>query len=469
MLKLFEYNSKTFEKGIPIPNASDVKVTQEINGDRMLTFTCPSHSADMLAENKIVVCEGAAYRIMKLTKNIGGEGVYTAECSHVYNADAPSVHIQNIPDMMGVKPSQVLKKAFSGTPFTIMSDKEIEALGMKSIDHDGFLIDYFSTDKTNPFDVVKDITESCGKGELYADNYKIALVDRIGSDTRVRLDVTKNMYDIQIERDITDIVTRLYPYGADDAHIGSVNGGTQFIDSPMKSVYGIRCGYRNYSDYTDPEGILERAEWEFSSENENRIDVPSVNITGTYADISKLAEYSGEKLSIGDRVDICDNGAVISERVIRMEYYPYQPNNTVISIGRVKKDLFFYLSQISSATHRYGRVTTRGGDLCAGSVKGTFKNSGMSVVTGNGSISIISDLMTVKSSGATKVLIGNKDGLFEFSVTDRKNSAAISFDSDGHMRFTGNVHPNAIYMGNNVIGLDADGSVVLNGRKIATQ
>lgn len=46
--------------------------------------------------------------------------------------------------------------------------------------------------------------------------------------------------------------------------------------------------------------------------------MPCVNITGGYADISKLADYADEKINIGDTVTVIDCGNEIRERVIRL-------------------------------------------------------------------------------------------------------------------------------------------------------
>ena len=51
-------------------------------------------------------------------------------------------------------------------------------VGLKRVDYSGFKVDFFSMDKTNPYEAVKALIENCGKGEIYADNYKIALVER---------------------------------------------------------------------------------------------------------------------------------------------------------------------------------------------------------------------------------------------------------------------------------------------------
>ncbi len=471
MLKIFPYNAVSFERGIILADAFSVRVTHEINGVRMLEFLHPvNENAELLEENKIVVCEGQAYRIMKLEKTMGAQSLIRAECHHVYNADAPNTHIQNIPNMMGVNPTEVIRRAIKNTNFSLISDASLAARGMRRVDHDGFKIDFFSTDKTNPFDVMQRVIENCGKGEIYADNYNIALVERIGRDRHIRLDMTKNMQSISVERDITDMVTRIYPYGADDAHIGSVNGGVQYIQSANASVYGVRDGYREYSDYTEPKKIKERAMWEFDSANEERIDVPCINITGTYADISKIAEYGdSEKINLGDTVTVIDCGNEIAERVIKMEYYPFESDNTVISIGRVKKDLFFYLNQIGALTRGYGKVSTSSGKVKAGAVAGVIKNSGISVATENGAVSILSDVINITSGGAVKARLGNVNGAFICEIADNNSQNAIEIGEDGKMRFNGVVTASSVTVGDNVISVDENGALCINGKEIQTR
>lgn len=401
MLKITGYGAEDFENGVPIGEAYSVRVTREINGAHTLDFKYPENEkTPLIKENKIVICEGQAYRVMNVSARQNGESVTEVRCSHIWNADAPNIHIQNIPDMIGVSPKSVISHAVRGTKFSLLTDSELHALGMKRVDADGLEIDFFSIDKTNPYDVVKAVIECCGKGELYTDNFKIALVERIGEDTAIRLDLGKNMENITVERNITDLVTRLYPYGKDDLHIGSVNGGRQYIESENAAVYGIREGYRDWSDITKASTLYERALWEFDAENAERIDVPQISITGTYAELSKLAGYETEKLNIGDGVTVIDGENELYERVIKMEYYPYSPESASITIGRVKKDMFFYLEQIGTLARRYKKVSTTGGKVKASAVSGTIKNSGViSETITTGSVTIGRNVITTDEEG----------------------------------------------------------------------
>lgn len=138
MLRILPYNSVTFDKGIVIGDAYDVRVTYEINGERRLDFSHPiNEKSEIISENKIVVCEGQAYRIIKVSKTIGEKNFIAAECSHVYNADASNIHIQNIPDLIGKTPSYVLGQIFKNTKFSIMTDSELTKVGLKRVDYSG--------------------------------------------------------------------------------------------------------------------------------------------------------------------------------------------------------------------------------------------------------------------------------------------------------------------------------------------
>ena len=470
MLKILPFDSKSFDLGIVLGSAYNVHITREINGSNMLEFLYPGSGdkANLIQENKIVVCQGQAYRIVKTTISNGGKSEISVQCHHVYNADTPNIHIQNIPDMIGVNPYKVIEKAFDGSDFSLISEEELNKLGMTWIGSDGFLIDFFSTDKISVYEAVNAVIENCGKGEIYTDNYRFALVERIGCDSNIRLELTKNMQNISIERDITGMVTRLYPYGYNDAHIGSVNGGLQYLQSDNADIYGVKEGFRDYSDYTEPEKIMSRAMWEFNSENKERIDVPSVNITGTFADISKLSEFKDdESLNIGDGVTVLDNGNEIYERVIKIEYYPYESESTVISIGRVKKDMYFYLEQMGLLTRRYKKVSTTSGKVKAQSVSGVISNSGIKVTGSSGQVSILSDIIEITTGNMLKTKIGNSDGKFICTVFDNSGGKALELGDDGKAEFCGNLTADKINIGENVIEVNELGELCINGNVIA--
>ena len=466
MLELFEYDGKTLIA--VLNNASEVKISREINGAYTLDFSCPSDDkAKLITVNRLIKCEGQLFRIMKVSRESEGTLKLNVSCSHVYNADAQSVHLQNVPDFIGTDPYEVLAYAFEGTAFTLLGDDALAESGLKRIGYDGFLIDFFNMDKTTPYEVMNTVIENCGKGEIYIDNYNIALVERIGADTQIRLELSRNLQNVTVERDMSELVTRLYPYGYEDLHIGTVNNEVQYIESANTQIYGIREGFKDYGDYKEPEDVLARALWEFDPSNEERIDVPSINISGKLIDISRLDEYADfMKINLGDRVTVVDGDTEISERIIRLETYPYEPLMGEVSIGRVKRDLFFYLNQMGKLSRSYRKVSTTSGKVNASAISGVVSADGVNVKDSGGSVSVLTDGISMSDGTGTRFVCKVSNGVFSFQVYD-KNGRAI-YLSDDVMTVRGNIKADTLSVGG--IAITVSGSdLYINGKKISTE
>ena len=396
MLKLHERDNT--EKHITVlNNASDVCVSQELNKSYRLSFKYPNDKKGVLITvGRIVDCEGQLFRILRVQHTNDGQNLLNITCDHVFYADGQKVFAESfgmctvktgtdgrdivtaVSDFVNERPSVIADYAVDkiwnewygrNSPFTFLKDKsELERIGMESIDLDGdgavkFTTDFFVKDKVNVVELIESITENCGKGEIYIDNYNIALVERIGRDSGVRLELDRNLESVTVERNITEMITRLYPYGPNDEHIGSVAEGRHYVDSPNIEAYGIMAGYKNYDAIEGADNSVSvaaklkaMAEWEFAQGNENRIDVPSVSISGRLVDISKLEEYGDVyKVRLGDTVTVIDNGVEIKERVTALETYPYEAKSGSITIGKVQKNLYFYLDQLRHRVNMKGR------------------------------------------------------------------------------------------------------------------
>lgn len=369
-------------------DATDVAVSQQINGDYSLSFKYPRNGE--LAEhsymrvNSIVKCEGQRFRIKKISKT--AEPMMSIDCEHIFNYAAKHTHIPNIgstdrDDYIGEDAYNVLAGAVelankhSTADFSLLTDAELAELGMTRLSVN---IDFESIDKTNLYDVMLKIIECAGMGEIYCDNYKIAIVERIGSDTNVILNTATNLTDITIEYDTSDMITRLYPYGKDDLTISAATSNTDgkiYIQSDNAGRYGIIEGYADYSDCEDVDKLWKLAVWQMDEDNPERIDVPSINISGTVADLSRI-DSRVDQLSLGDGVLVMDNGETFSERVITLTRYPYEARADSMSIGRVKKDMFFYLNQLGLLAKRYKSISTNDGRVQGNKVLGLSVKNG---------------------------------------------------------------------------------------------
>lgn len=435
MLRLFEHNATSFTTGqiAFLGDALKVRIVQEINTQNDLYFDYPGDDpkAPMITVNRIVVCEGQAYRIYKVDEENKGVLKKSVIARHVFYYDARKHHIAKIPDRINVSPKSIVQEAFKGTKFTVLEELPD---GMRWVGHDGFKIDFFAVDKINSYDLMQKLIESCGMGEFYMDNYNIALVERVGRDTSLRLEVGYNMQHIKVEYEATELVTRLYPYGKDDAPISKDN----YIDSPNIGIYGCIEDYRDYTDYADMAELRERAAWEFDPENEERIDVPDVIITGRFVDLSKLAQYGDlYKVRLGDRVSVIHNGYVLRERIKNIENYPYEPEMGSIVIGRSIKNLFFYLRQFRLAKQDQDKTTNTNGGTKTNYLDGAINSDQNNIKSENERLKLEGDLLTIRDNKRIRAELGNSSKGFGFWLYDTDGNPVIYFDEQGNGTFSG--------------------------------
>ena len=465
-MRLHDRYTDSFETGEVLNNAYNIKETRILNDTGSLEFDYPyDEKARLISQNMLVSVNGHIYEISRTTRNTNG-----TDTLHVYGTphfvyEAQKAFIPTIGDNIGKSSRYVLKQAIDIISefkkyvgerciFHIMTEAELTAKGMKWVADDKLLIDFFSTDKTNLWDVIKTIIENLGRGEIYHETgidssnnvvCNIAIVERIGKDNGVRLRLEKNMQSISIERNVSDMITRLWAFGSDDLTVSSVNGGKAYIDSPNIEKYGVQEGYKDYSDYTSAEKLLRNAKWEFDEDNEDRIDAPQLTISGKLIDLSKLAEYgAAEKLEIGDTVHVFDiDGTEYVQRVIEYQAYPLEPKESNISIGHIRRDFFIELWQTSEKAKKFAKWQTANNSVNIRKVQGTVNTDRNEVQSDNELLKIVGDLLTIKDSQRDRIHIGNDEvdnkKQFVFLLYDVDGNPVIFFDEKGNGIFSGTI------------------------------
>ena len=461
-MRLHDRYTDSFETGEVLNNAYNVKETRILNDTGSLEFDYPyDRKARLISQNMLVSVNGHIYEISRTTRNMNG-----ADSLHVYGTphfvyEAQKAFIPTIGDHIGKSSRVVLQAAVKIISdfkeevkekciFHIMTNAELSEKGMKWVADDELLIDFFSTDKTNLWDVIKTIIENLGRGEIFHETTidsnnnivcNIAIVERIGTDNGVRLRLEKNMQSISIERNVSDMITRLWAFGSDDLTVSSVNGGKAYIDSPNIEKYGVQEGYKDYSDYTSAEKLLRNAKWEFDEDNEDRIDAPQLTISGKLIDLSKLAEYgAAEKLEIGDTVHVFDiDGTEYVQRVIEYQAYPLEPKESNISIGHIRRDFFIGLWQTEQAAKKHSKWQTANNSVNIRKVQGTVNTDRNEVQSDNNLLKIVGDLLTISDGANIRIRLGNYKGEFVFIIYDKKNNQAVYLNENGEAVFSGSV------------------------------
>lgn len=456
--KLHEWNETDFTGGCLayLNEAYDVAVFEGLQETHTVSFKylMKDEKAELIKENRIVSVEGQAYRITLVKRDYSGSRIMTVKANRIFYDDALHHHLPTIGNdtdvtksTIGVDPYDVIKLAIADTKFELIPDSELKEMGMTRIGADGVKIDFYPTDKINTYDVIQNVIEAYGRGEIYYDNYRFAVVERIGKDNGVRMSIKKNMTSLSVERNTQELTTRLYMYGKDDLTISSVNGGKPYIDSKEGiEKYGIREAYRDYSDYDDPEKLKAFGEWDLKGEgNEFRLDRPQLTITGDVVDLSKLAEYGDfYKIALGDTVHVFEDNIEHKQRIVSMTYYPYSAKQPSVTIGQpTLANAYYHAWYMGKLIKTIQKNSGRANKLKTSYFHGTVNSTQNPVRSDNKQLLLNGDLLTIKDSHRDRIHIGNdtvdNKKQFVFLLYDVDGNPVIFFDENGDGIFSGTI------------------------------
>lgn len=456
--KLHEWNETDFTGGCLayLNKAYEVAVYDSLQEVPTVSFKYPmkEEKADLIQEYRIVSVEGQAYRITTVKRDYSGSRIMTVKANRIFYEDAMRHHFPTIGNdtdvsksTIGVDPYDVIKLAIADTKFELIPDSELKEMGMTRIGADGVKIDFYPTDKINTYDVIQNVIEAYGRGEIYYDNYRFAVVERIGKDNGVRMSIKKNMTSLSVERNTQELTTRLYMYGKDDLTISSVNGGKPYIDSKEGiEKYGIREAYRDYSDYDDPEKLKAFGEWDLKGEgNEFRLDRPQLTITGDVVDLSKLAEYGDfYKISLGDTVHVFEGDIEHKKRIVSMKYYPYSAKQPSVTIGQpTLANPYYHAWYMGKLLKTVQKNSGRANKLKTSYFHGTLNSTQNPVESDNKKLLLDGDLLIIKDSQRDRIHIGNDEvdnkKQFVFLLYDVDGNPVIFFDEKGNGIFSGTI------------------------------
>ena len=451
--KLHEWNETDFTGGCLayLNKAYEVAVFEGLQETHTVSFKYPmkDEKAELIKENRIVSVEGQAYRITLVKRDYSGSRIMTVKANRIFYDDALHHHLPTIGNdtdvtksTIGVDPYDVIKLAIADTKFELIPDSELKEMGMTRIGADGVKIDFYPTDKINTYDVIQNVIEAYGRGEIYYDNYRFAVVERIGKDNGVRMSIKKNMTSLSVERNTQELTTRLYMYGKDDLTISSVNGGKPYIDSKEGiEKYGIREAYRDYSDYDDPEKLKAFGEWDLKGEgNDFRLDRPQLTITGDVVDLSKLAEYGDfYKIALGDTVHVFEDNIEHKQRIVSMTYYPYSAKQPSVTIGQPTLANAYYRAwYMGKLIKTIQKNSGRANKLKTSYFHGTVNSTQNPVESDNKKLLLDGDLLYIEDNkGRRRINLGNMDGAFVFQIFNQLSEKTIEMDDYGNVTITG--------------------------------
>ena len=242
-------------------------------------------------------------------------------------------------------------------------------------------------------------------------NKKVILYDKRGEDKGVFFTNEHDMSQFQIQSTSYNFITRIYPFGANDAsgkpiNISSVNNGQLYIDNNSysnKVVAAIWIDER----YKIPQNLKDDA-----AEKLAELAAPAHSYTASIVNL-------GKDVAIGDTVTFIDNIKKTREkqRVVSIVHYPFEPEKDKVTLSNTRVSFADKIAALDEAAQLIQDNTDDNG------VVKYAENAG----SGGGGGGTIPDPLIVNKIVATEGEIGtstvNKETVTDLTATNGKISA----------------------------------------------
>lgn len=350
MIKLFKPNDTDFSSNgdrIIIPKRAIVH--KEDNGSFYLDLETDLTYIDDFAFNSILVCNtpqgDQAFRIRDINPT---RKKISLQAKHVfYDSDNMLIRDSYVVDKNCNDALDHLNNATDDeSPFTTVSNVTT--------------VNSFRCVRKSLREAIKVVLERWG-GHLIRDNFTIRIMDAIGQDNDVVVRYAKNLKDISVEYDWSNVVTKLMPVGRDGLLLPEVYIESQVqYEIPYTKAINFDQNV-DESQYRDESGNLDEEAYEAAliedlrNQANNYIEinnVPIVNYTLS-ANLEKISD-------IGDIVQVKDErlGVDVLTRVISFDYDAILDKYIEIEFGNFTKQLNELLPNITASTEQQIREAT---------------------------------------------------------------------------------------------------------------
>lgn len=340
MIRLYGQTDKVFpNNGDRILQPLYASVHKEDNGDFTLTIDLDLSYVDDITEGRIIVCptpQGAQpFRVHNVTQT---RKKISAVCRHVFYdtenyliADSYVVY-QDAGDAL----AHLNAAAIPASPFNTISDISLQ--------------NSFRCVRKSLYEAVQTVVERWG-GHLVRDGWTIGLRQTIGQDNGVNVEYAKNLQEITVSYDWSDVVTTLMPEGFDGLMLPEVylvsdiqyeipyTKCVQFQQEVDREAYLDENGQLDEEAYQ--EALIEDLRNQATQYLENN-SVPKVNYT-LAANLEKITD-------VGDTVQVNDRrlGLSILTHVIAYDYDPILDKYTKIEFGNFQQTITGFYQSVTA-------------------------------------------------------------------------------------------------------------------------
>lgn len=344
MLRLFGITDTTFQtNGDMIIQPLYANVRKEDNGDFTLTIDTTLDYVDDLTEGRIIACTtpqgDQPFRVHNVTQT---RKKLTAICRHVfYDSENYLIADSYVVDRDANDALDHLNSATEpASPFTTISDISVQGS--------------YRCVRKSLFEAVQEVVERWG-GHLTRDNWQIGLRESIGADNGVTVQYAKNLQNITVEYDWSDVVTKLMPEGFDGLLLPEV-----YLTSDIQyEVPYTKCVQFDQNvdreAYMDEDGNLDEDAYHDALIEDLRAQATIYLANNSVPKVNYTLEANLEKITdIGDTVEVIDErlGLSVMTNVIAYDYNPILDKYVRVEFGNFQPTLKGFYSTVTANTEK---------------------------------------------------------------------------------------------------------------------
>ena len=332
MIKVFSTTDRDFlSNGDIVISPTYSRVHKEDNGDYSLSLTCGLEYTDYLQKENIIVAPtpqgDQAFRIRTVEKSRSKITVkayhafYDSENYLIADSYVVSKNCNDALDHLNNATDNV-------SPFTVLSDVET--------------VNSYRCVRKSLYEAINTVLERWG-GHLVRDNFSIEIRDSIGADNGVTIQYRKNLKEISVVYDWSNVCTKLLPVGKDGLTLSYIYSEIQYDIPYTRSVsFEQDIERENYETDEEYQAALVEDLTDQAERYLEKYQLPEVTYT-LNANLEKITD-------IGDIVKVYDErlGIDIQTSVLSFEYDCILGKYTQVSFGTAPKTLSGLISGVNS-------------------------------------------------------------------------------------------------------------------------
>lgn len=401
MIKIFSPTDTDFSSnGDIVIQATRAVVHKVDNGDYYLEIECGLEYAEyMKANNIVVVPTPQGEQAFRLEANIETTGYkISAKAWHVFYDSENYVIADSYVYQMNCEDAllHLLRATDNEAPFVVSSDIT--------------KIDSFRCVRKSLYEAFTTVLERWG-GHLVRDNFNLSIKSTIGKDNGVTIQYKKNLKEISVTEDWSNVCTRILPVGKDGYTLPYLylDSMVQY-DIPYTKVVSFEQDI-NREDYPSDDAYYQALRHDLIEKAYAYMDTycePSINYTLS-ANMEKITD-------VGDLVEVYDErlGLSLSASVLSFDYDAILEKYILVEFGSIGASLSDLLgsvtSEINSSLSSYtADITTYLSEAVNIAVGEIWEALGSSYVIYNGDEIVIVD--TLPAENASNVLKIDDRGL----------------------------------------------------------